>query len=159
VELIVVIAVITAFLAVALPNFRWGGLFQNRDPGIGSLAAFIESLKGRAVRENRDIFLNVDTAAGLAWISDTAMDAAALADARNNPVDIPENLFIRGVEFPGDDLQGHTDLHMIRFSKNGYSDLAILHVQGAGTPVSLKIEPFLDTVFTIFEPIFFHDCP
>lgn len=157
-ELIVVITVISAFLVLALPNLRWGGMFQNRDQGVSILAEFIENLKRRAVRENVDVFLNVDTVSGLSWITDAAMDEKAAQAAREAPLVIPGNLVISAVEFPVEDHGPHLDYQIIRFSKNGYSDLAILHVQGADTPVSLKIEPFLDTVTMVFEQISFHDC-
>lgn len=158
VELIVVITVISVFLVVALPNFRWAGMFQNRDQGVAVLVELIENLKGRAVLKNVDIFLNVDTATGLAWITDAAMDETAAQDARENPLDIPGDLMISAVEFPGEESGRHPDRQTIRFSRNGYSDLAILHVQGASTPVSLKIEPFLETITPVFEQISFHDC-
>ena len=158
VELIVVITVISVFLVVALPSFRWGGMFQNHGQGVAVLAELLENLKTRAVRENVDIFLHVDTATGLAWITDSAMDETAAQDARDAPLVIPEDLTISQVEFPAQNHAPHPDHQIIRFSRNGYSDLVILQVQGADTPVSLKIEPFLEAITPVFEQISFHDC-
>jgi hypothetical protein len=118
----------------------------------------MEKLKKRAVQENLNIFLHVDPAAGISWITDTSMDEAAVQDARDTPVDIPGGLYISGVVFPEAHTGHQTGSGMIRFSRHGYSDLAIVHIQGGNSQVSLKIEPFLMTVIPFFERITFDDC-
>jgi len=158
VELIVVISVIAALLVVTLPNVKWGGLFQNQNQGVGFLIQLIEKLKGRAVQENLDMFLHVDSVAGISWITDASMDEMAVQDARETPLDIPGGLYISGVMFPGTHAGRQTGPETIRFSRHGYSDLAIVHLQGGDEPVSLKIEPFLMTVIPFFERISFDDC-
>jgi prepilin-type N-terminal cleavage/methylation domain-containing protein len=158
IELIVVISVISALVIVTLPNVKWGGLLQNQTQGVGFLIQLMEKLKGRAVQKNLDIFLHVDSSAGISWITDASMDEAAVRDARDTPLDIPGGLYISGVVFPEAHAGRQTGPDMIRFSRHGYSDLAIVHIQGGRSPVSLKIEPFLMTVTPFFERITFDDC-
>lgn len=160
VEIIVVITIIAALMAFSIPVFKGSGVFNTRMQGVKDLAGLITSLKYRAMRENHDIFLHIDPAADHLWITDTSMDVPAIEAAKTSAFKLAKNLRISGIEFartPAHD-QENKAARSIRFSRQGYSDLVILHLDGADTPVSLKIEPFLMDVETVFDRISFDDC-
>jgi Tfp pilus assembly protein FimT len=164
VELVVVLVIISTLLAVTVPVFRQERLFPNRLRGVPSLARMIDSVKARAVRENLDIFLHVDPGAGRVWITDSSMETGAENRAADTPLELPDNLQIAGAELAQDHAREKTGqpepglVRIIRFSRHGYSDSAILHLTAGNTPVSMKIKPFMARVETIFDRISFDDC-
>ncbi|MCA1794045.1 MAG: Tfp pilus assembly protein FimT/FimU [Desulfotignum sp.] len=160
VEIIVVITIMATLMAFSIPVFQGTGVFTTRMQGVKDLAGLITSLKYRAMRENHDIFLHIDPAGDHIWMTDTSMDGPALETAKASAFELTQNLRISEIEFartPSHDRE-NTPTRSIRFSRQGYSDLVILHLDGADTPVSLKIEPFLMDVETVFDRISFDDC-
>lgn len=152
-------------LTFSLPAFKNFGIFKNQAAGSRNLARLITQTKQRALKENRDLFLHLDIDDDRIWITDKDMDAPALENARSEATALSENLRITGIEFAGTSLQDRTDTletrsdRTIRFSRNGYSDGVILHVTDSGSPVSLKVAPFLMEVDTFYKHVSFDDCP
>ena len=160
VEVIVVITIIATFLAFSIPVFKDAGFFKTERQGINDLAGLITSLKYRAMQENHDIFLHIDIASDRVWITDTSMDDPARENARVDAFELAGNLRISGIAFARSTQEIREDrtIQTIRFSRHGYSDLVILQLDGADTPVSMKIEPFLMDVETVFDRVSFDDC-
>jgi prepilin-type N-terminal cleavage/methylation domain-containing protein len=165
VELVVVMVLMAILLTFSLPAFKKIGLFKNQAEGSRYLARLITLTKHRALKENRDLFLHLDIDDDRIWITDKDMDAPALENARSEATALSKNLRITGMEFAGtsrhvrtDTLENQSD-RIIRFNRNGYSDGVILHLTDSGSPVSLKVAPFLMEVDTFFKNVSFDDCP
>lgn len=166
VELMVVLFIIAGLLAFSIPRFNSRGMFDSpQKKGAADLAGWITSLKHRAIRENRDLVLHMDISSGRMWVTDTTMDGPALADATATATSLPENLRLVDIEFAGTaggrgaDAEPHLSEAVIRFSRHGYSDGAILHLVAKNNPVSLKVAPFLMEIDTVFDRISYDDCP
>jgi prepilin-type N-terminal cleavage/methylation domain-containing protein len=166
VELMVVLTIIAGLLAFSIPKFNRSGMFISpQKKGAADLAGQITSLKHRAIRENRDLILNMDIPTGKMWVTETTMDTPSLADARAAATLLPGNLRLMGIEFAGlpggrgADAGLHLSEPVIRFSRHGYSDGAILHLTAKNLPVSLKVAPFLMEIETVFDRISYDDCP
>jgi len=157
VELVVVMAIISTLLFFSMPLFKDAGIFQNQKKEIGKLIQLIQSLKRRSIQENMDFSLHISLESTAVWITDSTMDEAALQQARDDGTLLFHDLKITGIEFPGrsDTPQ---EAPVIFFSKKGYSDMAILHMDDGDGPVSLKIEPFLMEITPMPGQISFHDC-
>ncbi len=78
VELVVVIALITVFLAFSLPIFKSAGIFSRQAIETDDLARVITLAKHRAIQENRDFFLHLDINKPRAWLTHSDMDEQAL---------------------------------------------------------------------------------
>jgi prepilin-type N-terminal cleavage/methylation domain-containing protein len=165
VELVVVMLLMAILLTFSLPGFKNMGIFKNQAEESRDLARLITLTKHRALKENRDLFLHLDIDGDRIWITDNDMDAQALENARSNAAALSENLRINGLEFAGTSRHDRTDRletrsdQTIRFNRNGYSDGVILHVTDSGSPVSLKVAPFLMEVETFSRHVSFDDCP
>lgn len=152
-------------LTFSLPGFKNIGIFKNQAQGSLDLARLITLAKHRAFKENTDLFLHLEINGDRIWITDKSMDAQALENARSGATALSENLRITGMEFAGASLHSRADMSgprsdlTIRFNRNGYSDGVILHVTDSGSPVSLKVSPFLMEVETFLEHVSFDDCP
>jgi len=160
VEIIVVITIISTLIAFSIPVFKGAGIFTSQTQGISDLANLITTLKYRAMQENHDMLLHIDMASGRIWITDTSMDGPAWENARTHAFELAGNLRISGIAFarPATEIREDRSVRTIRFSRHGYSDLVMLQVDGADTPVTMKIEPFLMDVETVFDRVSFDDC-
>ncbi len=160
VEVIVVITIIATLMAFSIPVFKGAGFFKTGIQGVSDLAGLITSLKYKAMQKNHDFFLHIDMASDRVWITDTSMDDPARENARAHAFELAGNLRISEVAFarPTQEIREDRSVQTIRFSRHGYSDLVILQLDGADTPVSMKIEPFLMDVETVFDHVSFDDC-
>lgn len=165
VELMVVLTIIAGLLAFSIPRFNRSGMLTSpREKGAADLAGLITSLKHRAIRENRDLVLHMDISSGRVWVTDTTMDDPALADATATATALPGKLRLVDIEFAGQAGGNGTDAGeslsepVLRFSRHGYSDGAILHLSANNLPVSLKVAPFLMEIETVFDRISYDDC-
>lgn len=151
----VVIMIISTMLFFSMPMFKAAGIFQNKNQEIGKLIRLIQSLKSKSVQEDMDFFLHFSLESNTLWITDSSMDENETQTARDNEIELLHDLRITRIEFPR-----HNDNQtvVIGFSKKGYSDMAILHMDDGQDLVSLKIEPFLMAVDSIPGHISFNDC-
>jgi len=157
IELIVVLGIISTLLFFSMPLFKDAGIFQNKNTEMGKLIQLIQSLKRRSIQKNMDLSLHISLDSNAVWITDSTMDETALQQARDDRTHLFHDLKITGIEFPGRS-DTPREAHVIFFSKKGYSDMAILHMDDEDGPVSLKIEPFLMEVNPMPGHISFHDC-
>lgn len=164
VELIVVLALLATLLAFSIPVFKKNAIFSDRNQELGDLTGLITFLKSRAIKENQDFFLHIDTASGQTWITDGSMDEAARENARTRSIRLAGNLRVTDMEFAGTarhagaDNRENGSERVIRFNRNGHSDNVILHLDRGGSPVSLKIQPFLMEIEPVFERVSYDDC-
>lgn len=100
------------------------------------------------------------------WITHSDMDKPSLENVRSEATMLSGDLRITGIKFAGasrhDGIDNTVETRsdqIIRFNRNGYSDEVILHVADRGSPVSLKVAPFLMEVETFFKHVSFDDCP
>ena len=166
VELVVVMGLMAILLTFALPGFKNAGIFKNKAHGAQDLARLITLTKHRALKENRDFFLHLDMDNDRIWITHKDMDTPTLEKVRSEATALSSDLRITGMEFARTSRHDGTDKAMearsdriLRFHRNGYSDGMILHVTDSGSPVSLKVAPFLMEVETISKHVSFDDCP
>jgi prepilin-type N-terminal cleavage/methylation domain-containing protein len=159
VELIVVITIFSTLLPLTIPVFKKTVLSPGHKEA-EDLSRLVSTLKHRAILENQDFYLHLDTGAGRIWITDSAMDEPEQESARNVALTLKGNLRISGIEFPGSstDTGGSGPDPVICFNRHGYSDQVILHVEGGKTPFSLIIQPFLMEPETVFNHVSFDDC-
>ena len=166
VELIVVIALIAILLTVTLPKFDVAGLFKNRTMGAEDLGRWIAMIRHQALKENRDIALHIDDDGARLWLTRNGMNETDPENTRSNAMALPGNLRITDMIFAETFRHGSADLgktgsdRIIRFNRNGYADGVILHVTDRGSPMSVKLAPFLMEIETIDRHVSYDDdCP
>jgi prepilin-type N-terminal cleavage/methylation domain-containing protein len=153
VELMVVITIISLMLFFAIPLFKIPANFGNKNTDTAKLIQLIQSLKRKSIGQNQDYFLHIATDSNRVWITDTSMDEPDDQDK----TDPGENLEILHIELLGKPRSSGKET-IIKFSKNGYSDMAIIHMDTGETPISLKVQPFLMEIETMAGHISFDDC-
>jgi prepilin-type N-terminal cleavage/methylation domain-containing protein len=155
VELIVVISIVSGLVLFSLPVFR--NMDLSSVSQAGKIARLADELKTRAVEQDRDLILHVETGTGRIWVSDDAMDEQALDQAREKGVVLSEDIDIFDVEFPGIRESGEGE-YRIRFRKQGYSDFALIHLTDKGEKITIRVEPFLSRVELLDDHVFLEDC-
>jgi prepilin-type N-terminal cleavage/methylation domain-containing protein len=165
VELIVVIALIAVFLAFSLPRFKTVDVLNRQNREVDDLARLITQIKHRAIQENRDFSLYLDIDDARVWFTHSDMDDPAMETARSEATSFSTDLRITDMVFAGQSRYGGTHPgesgpeRIIRFSRHGYSDGVILHLTDpGGSPVSLKVAPFLMETETVPRHISYDDC-
>jgi prepilin-type N-terminal cleavage/methylation domain-containing protein len=152
IELIVVIVIMSVLLVFAMPRFSSFILTDNMDTVTRWLIFKANSLKNRAVKDQKYYVINVDLDNNRFWITDESMvDEETLQHAADKSYNLPENVRILDVEFPGKGrtMQGIAEIF---FYKKGYSDQAVIHIKGDDErKISLFVEPFLPSVKLVEE--------
>jgi len=146
IELVVVIALISIMLFIALPRFRDNILTDQARKTSRWIITQARHLKQQSVREKKDYILHVDMEADKLWISTREMEDDMLQHAENKAYHLSEDVSILDVEFPG---KGKISVGQaeIYFYGKGYSDKALIHLeQDNERQFSFLIEPFLPKV-------------
>jgi prepilin-type N-terminal cleavage/methylation domain-containing protein len=146
IEIIVVAALISIMLMVAIPRLD-GGLFSD---GSGETARWligtVRQLKEKAVAEQKTYLLNVSPDIQRLWVS-----AADLADteadaARDSGYQLPRGINIDHVAL-ADDQRISSGTIPVGFYPQGYSDKAVIRMRTRdGDRLAFIIEPFLSQV-------------
>jgi len=144
IELVVVITIMGVVLSFVLPTFHSFRLFSRSGTSAGKIAAAVSALKQRAVAEGRNYTLHMDPGIGRIWITHEFMEKEDREAAENNGMVLENGTFLVDVEFPGN--PGSTDSAEIFFSREGYSDMARIHLEGPENEITIIIEPFLAEV-------------
>jgi prepilin-type N-terminal cleavage/methylation domain-containing protein len=160
IELIVVLVIMGGFLFFAIPKLHDFNLFSERDNTLGKTIQLIESLKTRAVTDNKDYLMHLDLDTGLVWVSDETMDEEQTSDAKTGAFQFSGSTMLTGVEFP------HTlpfdadrkDEFLIRFYRQGYSDMALIHMRAEDNDLTIMVEPFVSKVELYESTISFDRC-
>jgi hypothetical protein len=103
----------------------------------------ISSLKEKAVHDQKRYVLHLSLDSNRLWVSNDTMSAEELEDAAAIGYNLPEDIKLLDVEYPGKEKisVGQADIY---FYKKGYSDKAIIHITNNDNKVlSFLIEPFL----------------
>ncbi|MDA3787361.1 MAG: prepilin-type cleavage/methylation domain-containing protein, partial [Desulfobacula sp.] len=157
IELIVVISIVATLLLFSFPVFRNFSLFSDATSQVGDIVRLTNDLKKRAVAQNIDFLMHIDSGSGMVWVTNDVMDNEAKEAAKENGVSLSEKIDIIDIEFPGIREAGNIE-HRIRFRKQGYSDFALIHIIESGKNITLKIEPFLSQVQLLNKHVYLDDC-
>ncbi len=162
VELMVVLGIFVLLLGFSFPMFKDIRFFSQPGTQSGKLSILIQDLKRKAVTNHQDHYLHMDIGTNKLWITKGSMDRTindtmeetndqdmmvSSDEIRNDheiekflPID--ETFTITGVEFDRD-VSFEDQSIVLFFSKQGYSDFAIIQCTENDSAFTLKIEPFL----------------
>ncbi len=157
IELVIVLVIAGILLFFALPTFQNVHFFSDPENALGKTIQLIDSLKRKAVTDNRDYMMHVDITAGRIWVSDDSMDQEAMKIAREKGIQFSGNTIVLDVEFPGAMPLASDDVR-IKFRRQGYSDMALIHIQEEENDVTLRVEPFLSRVELENRSVSFDQC-
>ncbi len=151
IELIVVIALLSTTLAYALPRLDLNP-FSNPQRKLSNwILLNVRAAGDAAVNQQVVKVLNIDLDNNLMWVSDEAGPEEAAAPeteaaTKENEFRLPAGYRLHDVEFPRSGKKT-TGTVAVRFYPQGYSDMAILHVENPeDEAISYRIEPFLAQV-------------
>lgn len=157
VELIVVIGILTIGLLFSIPVFRQIHLTSDASDQVSGMLLFLENLKLRAIVENKNVTLYVDSGSGKMFVTDDTMDEDARQVALNNGVSLSGDLQVLNLEFPDDGSRPGDDKTICFFSK-GYSDRALIHVREESREMTIQICMFQKKVHLIDRYVSYDDC-
>lgn len=157
VELMVVVGIFTIVLLFSIPVFRQIHLTSNASDHVTGLMLFLENLKLRAMVENKNFTLNMDSGSGKIYVTDDTMDEDARQVALNNGVSLKGDLQLLNLEFPDDDTRPDDDKSICFFSK-GYSDRVLIHVREDSREMTIQLCMFRKKVHLIDRYVSYDDC-
>ncbi|WP_320044834.1 prepilin-type cleavage/methylation domain-containing protein [uncultured Desulfobacter sp.] len=157
VELMVIIGILTTTLLFSVPIFRQIHLTSEASDHVSGMLLFFENLKLRAMVENKNFTLYVDSGSGKMYVVDDTMDEDARQDALNNGVSLNGDLQLLNLEFPDDNTRPRDDKSICFFSK-GYSDRALIHVREESREMTIQICMFQKKVHLIDRYVSYDDC-
>lgn len=157
IELIVVISIASLLLLFSFPMFKGVSLFSNPAGQVGDIARLINDLKTRAVEQNVDFMLHLDSGSDMIWVTDSTMDEEKRVSAKKNNVPISEEITLLDIVSPGI-LETGSQEHQLKFYKQGHSDFALIHIIVDEEYMTIKIEPFLATVQVLDGHLTFENC-
>ncbi|MEJ2038345.1 MAG: prepilin-type N-terminal cleavage/methylation domain-containing protein [Desulfosarcinaceae bacterium] len=151
IELMVVMLLISIFLAVAIPRFD-GGFAQDPVKKVTRwMINTTRTLRTDAVRLQKMQSLVVDLNNNRFWVVDETMDEEALAGAAENAYKLPSSIKVMDVEYPQADRvsSGTAEIH---FFAAGYADNSIIHFEEEDARrFSILIEPLLPKIKVVEE--------
>lgn len=151
IELMVVMLLITIFLAVALPRFDAGFAQDPTKKLTRWMVNTTRTLRSDAVRQQKMQSLVVDLNNNRMWMVNEEMDEEALAGASEKAYTLPSSITVVDVEYPQADRvsAGTAEIH---FYPAGYADNSIIHLEeGQAQRFSILIEPLLPKIKVIEE--------
>lgn len=157
IELIVVVCIISMMLVFSFPLIRDVNLISDSEGDLADVIHLINDLKRRAMEDNTDYVLHVDSVSNRVWVTNSGMDDRAKQAAMEKSARLSGDLVVFDVEYPGGVTAGNNE-YEIRFSKKGYSDFAMIHVMANGSNLTLRIEPFLSRLRILKSHVHFEDC-
>ncbi len=157
VELMVVVGIFTIVLLFSIPVFRQIHLTSNASDHVTGLIVFLENLKLRAMVENKNFTLYMDSGSGKIYVTDDTMDEDARQVALNNGVSLKGDLQLLNLEFPDDDTRPDDDKSICFFSK-GYSDRVLIHVREESREMTIQLCMFQKKVHLIDRYVSYDDC-
>ena len=152
IELIVVTALISIMLVVAIPRLE-GGLFSDgSDETARWIIANVRNLKEKAIIEKKTYLLNVSPDVQRLWITEVGMADADADAAREAGYSMPRGVNIDHVAFSQTERLSSGTIP-IAFYPKGYSDKAVIRVRTEdGDRLAFFIEPFLSRVNLVRGP-------
>jgi prepilin-type N-terminal cleavage/methylation domain-containing protein len=155
-ELIVVMALIGIVFFFAVPRFEGSFLIDDAKQSSRWLIGKLQTLREEALRTRRQQVLHIDLDANRLWETTEAMTPEEADRAVRRAQRPPGGGRVISVDFPsqGRVNAGRAD---IRFSRDGHSDRALIHLQNGDTTTSFLLEPFLSRVKMFDRMIGFDD--
>ncbi len=152
IELIVVIALISIMLMLAVPRLE-GGLFSDgSDETARWIIANVRGLKEKAVIDKKTYLLNVSPDIQRIWITEAGMADADADAAREAGYVMPRGVNIDHVAFSQTERLSSGTIP-IAFYPKGYSDKAVIRLRTRdGDRLAFFIEPFLAGVDLVRGP-------
>ena len=157
IELMVVVGILSIVLLFSIPLFRQIHLTSNASDRVSGLVFFLENLKLKAMVENKNFTLYMDSGSGKMYVTDDTMDENTRQSALNNGVSLNGDLKLLNLEFPDDDTRGGDDKNICFFSK-GYSDRVLIHVREESREMTIQICMFQKRVHLIDRYVSYDDC-
>jgi prepilin-type N-terminal cleavage/methylation domain-containing protein len=147
IELVVVVALISIMLFLAIPRFQSDFLADSTKKVSRWILYKVPALKEIAFRKQKKYVLHVGIDSEKLWITHEGMSDEELQDAEMDGYKLPDDIKLQDVEFP-DELVISAGRADICFYEKGYSDKAIIHmVHDDDHRLSFLIEPFLPQVY------------
>jgi len=146
IELIVVISLMGLMLFFTLPRLGDNPFLEDSKQSSRWLIGKVQTLKERAIREQKQHSLHFDLDSGRIWETNESMSAEDIENAAlNSSYSLPDDLRIIDIEYPhkGKTYSGQAE---ITFYKAGYTDKVLVHMQEEESYLSFLIEPFLANV-------------
>lgn len=151
IELMVVMLLISIFLAVAIPRFD-NGFAQDPVKKVERwMLNTTRLLRTDAVRSQKTQSLVIDLNNNRLWIVSEDMDEEALAAAPEKGYTLPSSIQVVDVEYPRSDRisSGTAEIH---FYPAGYSDNTIIHFEKDDAQrFSILVEPLLPKIKVVEE--------
>ncbi len=145
IEIAVVILLISIMLLVTLPRMPDSPLTDQTRKTKRWIILKVKDLKEQAVRDQKTYTLNIGLESNRLWVTSEGMAEESLQAAVDDGLELPGDLTLRDVEYPGA-TKIDSGLAEIRFYPKGYSDRAIIHMDDGDRSYSFQVEPFLTTV-------------
>jgi len=142
IELVIVLSITGIVLFFSIPAFKDIHIFSDQANTLGKTVQLVELLKKKAMADNLDYLMHLDIADGIIWVSDDSMDEEGIKLAREKGILFSGETILLGVEFPKARSSVPDEVE-IRFNRNGYSDMALIHFREQRNDFTLRIEPFL----------------
>lgn len=160
IELIVVLAVMGTVLFFTLPKFRPLTFGNESGREINILLNTVRSLKKLSLSDGKDYTLHLDSARSVVWITYDGMAPEVMEKAKEGGRALPESLRLTGVDIYGISNLKQGDEYKIRFSRQGYCDMALIHLkeQNSGDEFTVVIQPFLSNAEIEPKYISFEQC-
>jgi len=110
------------------------------------LLKMITDMKQRALQDQTRYQLHISLTEQKIWTTAAEMPENEQQDAEKKAVHVSGDIFIKDIAYPQRGIISEGTA-VINFSKNGYSDKALIHINdSANRQLSLLIEPFLNKV-------------
>ncbi len=143
IELIVVLALISTVLFLAIPRFQNTDLSDSKRIMTRWIFATTRDLKAKALNHQKRYAMHIDLDKGTLWSSSDGMTAEETEKAIQKSFQLPDDLKLIDVEYPGMGkvTTGRADIF---FYKENFSQMAFIHVEEDGYhKMTFQIEPFL----------------
>ncbi|MFO7713381.1 prepilin-type N-terminal cleavage/methylation domain-containing protein [Desulfosarcina sp.] len=146
IEMVVVTALISIMLVVAVPRLSVGLFSDGTDETARWIIANCRTLKEKAVVDQKIYLLNVSPDVQRLWITEAGMAETEASTAREEGYRLPRGVTIDHVAFSqAERISGGTI--SIGFYPQGYSDKAVIRIRNDnGDRLAFYIEPFLSRV-------------
>lgn len=145
IELIVVLALVSTLLLIALPSVRDTLSAHPVRTEARKLAEIIEETRSRAIREQRDFTLHVDIEKGRFRTCRSAEPAELQERSGNAVYTLPDGVRIAGIQFGNGEIQKAGEAQLL-FSGQSYAQPAVIHLLRDNLCISLTIRPFMNAV-------------
>jgi general secretion pathway protein H len=152
IELVVVVALFSIMLMIAIPRLQ-GGLFSDgSDETARWIIVNVRNLKEKAVMEKKTYLLNVSPDVQRLWITEAGMADAEADTAREAGYALPRGVNIDHVAFSETERFSSGTIPIAFYAK-GYSDKAVIRLRtNDGDRLAFFIEPFLAGVNLVRGP-------